>query len=374
MNSFRITLALLAVLLSAALARAAAASPDENKISALLAESRKALGGDALDRAGVVETDAKLSVGGLTGTGRSWGEIGGVRFAESYSTPPLEGRDGYDGTNAWDGDGTGLVWVDGGQSGRSSEIDEAFASDYTLWSAAQGDAKIAWGATKSAGGRPYDTLVVTPPNSAVPYELWFDQATHLPERLVITIGPDSETTTYADYRPVAGILIPYSQHTIGSDGNTIDGTVTRAVANTPDGAAHLAKPQFNVHDFSIAHDMSQTTIPFDLIENHVYLSVMLNGKGPYRFIFDTGGLNLIDLAVAKEIGATGNGSLQGGGVGTATESISFANVSTLQVGDATVKESALLDCSRSHWFWDDHGTTSRRADRLRSPRALRHDL
>ncbi len=35
---------------------------------------------------------------------------------------------------------------------------------------------------------------------------------------------------------------------------------------------------------------------------------MLNGKGPYRFIFDTGGSNVVDPAVAKEIGALSAGS------------------------------------------------------------------
>ena len=65
---------------------------------------------------------------------------------------------------------------------------------------------------------------------------------------------------------------------------------------------------------------------------------MLNGKGPYRFIFDTGGSNVVDPAVAKEIGALSAGSAQGSGVGSQTEGLSFANVSTLQVGDATVKD------------------------------------
>jgi hypothetical protein len=64
---------------------------------------------------------------------------------------------------------------------------------------------------------------------------------------------------------------------------------------------------------------------------------MLNGKGPYRFIYDTGGANIVDPAVAKEIGAAGKGSIQGGGVGSTTESISFAKVASLQIGDATIE-------------------------------------
>ncbi|MGB6600619.1 MAG: aspartyl protease family protein, partial [Candidatus Cybelea sp.] len=83
---------------------------------------------------------------------------------------------------------------------------------------------------------------------------------------------------------------------------------------------------------------TSTTIPIAIGENHVYLDVTINGKGPYRFIFDTGGSNVIDPAVAKEIGAFGSGSAQGSGVGSQTESLSFARVSTLQVGDALLTD------------------------------------
>ena len=86
---------------------------------------------------------------------------------------------------------------------------------------------------------------------------------------------------------------------------------------------------------------SNTTIPITLGENHVYLDVMLNGKGPYHFIFDTGGANVIDPAVAQEIGATGAGSVQGSGVGSQTEGLSFAKVNAMQIGDAVVERAVL---------------------------------
>ena len=43
-------------------------------------------------------------------------------------------------------------------------------------------------------------------------------------------------------------------------------------------------------------------------------------------------------AVAKEIGISGRGALQGSGVGSETEQIGFAKVATLQFGDATVRD------------------------------------
>src|SRR5271170_5626870 len=119
MNVFRTALALSIALFALAAAKAPAAPPEGGQIAKLLGQSRTALGGAALDRAGVMSVAAKVTVGGLTGTAQSWGEIERARYAESYDTPPLEGGDGYDGTNVWNRDGSGLVWVDGGQSGRA---------------------------------------------------------------------------------------------------------------------------------------------------------------------------------------------------------------------------------------------------------------
>jgi hypothetical protein len=312
----------------------------EDQVARLLQQSRTALGGSALDGIHVLQLDAKISAGGLIGTGKQWLEIGGQRFAEKYSTPPLAGGDGYDGSDFWNTDGTGLVWVDGSPAGRAQEISQAFIADYALWGPNRGGAAVTWGGSKTADGRAYDVLEVTPPKSALPLELWFDRTTHLPERFVQSLGPQISTVTFSDYRAVRGAMIPYAIHTDDGQGNTTDNTVAQVTVNPADGDAQLAKPVSNVRDFSMAGGRSSTTVPIDLADNHVYLNVMLNGKGPYRFIFDSGAVNLVDPAVAKEVGALGHGSFQGGGVGSATESISFARVATLRIGDAVLKNQA----------------------------------
>ncbi len=320
-----------------AASRTSADAAADPRITTLLRLSRAAIGGPALERVKVLRLTAKATVGGLPGTNISWQEIGGSRYAESYSNPPLSGGDGYDGTSVWNRDSSGLVWVDGGQAGRASAISAAFASDYALWSRNYGGASVAWGGMKSMSGKTYDSLLVIAPHSAVPFEIWFDRQRHLPWRLFQTIGPRSSTTTFDSYRPVHGLMVPFAVHTVSNDGNRAEITVTRADVNPAGGEAHLIKPPSNVHDFSITGD-SETAVPIDLADNHVYLDVRLNGKGPYRFIFDTGGLNLVDPAVAQEIGAIGRGVIQGGGVGSATQSISFAKVASLQIGSAELRD------------------------------------
>jgi hypothetical protein len=154
--------------------------------------------------------------------------------------------------------------------------------------------------------------------------------------VVQVTGALTSTMTMADYHKVRGLMIPYRVDTSNNQGNSTSFTATSVDINPPDGAAHLTAPQSKPHDFSIANDATQTTLPIHIYRNHIYLDVMLNGKGPYHFVFDTGGANVVDPEVAKEIGATSGGSAQIGGVGNTTESSSFAMIETLQAGDASV--------------------------------------
>jgi hypothetical protein len=51
------------------------------------------------------------------------------------------------------------------------------------------------------------------------------------------------------------------------------------------------------------------TVPFDLlITKHIVVNIKINGKGPYRVIFDTGApVTLINNRTAKEAGMLGKG-------------------------------------------------------------------
>ncbi|HVR45221.1 MAG TPA: aspartyl protease family protein [Candidatus Binatia bacterium] len=283
-----------------------------------------------------VHTRGKVVATGLSGSGASWNEMGGTRQASIFSTPPLGGGTGWDGNESWILDQTGLVIVDDSVMGRSTAINQAYFGNYDLWTPGYGGASVVWGGAKSEKGKHYQLLTVAPPKSKVPFDFWFDATTHLPVKMVQKYGPIVSTMTMGDYRPVHGLMIPYRVDIATSEGNNTSFAATAVNVNSRGGTAHLAKPHSAPHDFSISGGAASTTVPIRLSENHVYIDVMLNGKGPYHFIFDTGGGNILDTDVAKEIDALGGGSLQVSGVGNATEASSFATVKTLQVGGAIV--------------------------------------
>lgn len=336
MNVLRFTAAALfaAAFMSVAPARAAG----DPRVAKLVAVSGQALGVASIASVNSVRLDMKISALGLQGTGSQWVDLRDGRFAESTNLGPLISLDGFDGQVAWNADQTRLVWNTGGDSGRASEIDQAYLASYGLWRPQMGGATVTWAGTKIADGKSYDVLSITPRGSLVPFDLWFDRTTHLPARAFYINGFTTATSIFSDYRRVGGMMVPYTIHTDSSDENNSDATITSIALDPPGADAALARPQTKPTDFSILDGKTSTTIPITLSENHVYLDVMLNGKGPYHFIFDTGGSNIVDPAVAKEIGATGAGSMQGSGVGSQTEGFSFANVAKLQVGDAVLTD------------------------------------
>ena len=332
-------LAALGLIAAAIVAPAFARAADtDSRVAQLVTASGHALGISSIDSVNTMRVDMSISAVGLTGTGTQWIDLRDGRFGESTNLGPLVSQDGYDGRVAWNADQTHLVWNTGGDSGRASEIGQAYLASYALWQQQMSGAAVSWLGTKTASGTSYDVLSITPRDSLVPFELWFDRTTHLPARAFFLNGFTTATLIFSDYRKAAGLNVPYATHTDSSDGNNSDATITRVTLDPPGAEAALARPQTQPTDFSMVDGKTSTSVPVSLSENHVYLDVMLNGKGPYHFIFDTGGANIVDPAVAKEIGAFGKGSLQGSGVGSATENFSFANVAKMQVGDAVLTD------------------------------------
>jgi hypothetical protein len=61
------------------------------------------------------------------------------------------------------------------------------------------------------------------------------------------------------------------------------------------------------------------TVPFSLIDNRIFVAVSINGSKPYQFVFDTGGSNILDPAVAKELGLKLEEDGEAWGAGAATQ-------------------------------------------------------
>jgi hypothetical protein len=70
------------------------------------------------------------------------------------------------------------------------------------------------------------------------------------------------------------------------------------VALLPLVATSLAAASRGESKFSMAGDRGTAALPFELIDNRVFVEVRVNGQGPFHFI-GAGGFSLADLEAAN---------------------------------------------------------------------------
>ena len=80
------------------------------------------------------------------------------------------------------------------------------------------------------------------------------------------------------------------------------------------------------------------TVPFELVDNRIFVDVWLEGRGPFKFILDTGGYGGFSTEVAKEIGAKLGGEVQGRGAGESVVTARETSVKETRLGGLVLKD------------------------------------
>lgn len=317
-----------------------AASPAEASTStrSLLDALRKAMLTRPLAGISAISIAGKVEIFGLRGTAHEWDDVRGSRFTSCQVAEAQTGCSGWDGRTAWSQDYAGLVTVDAGAAGRLQAIDQAYLDNLRYLRPDAGGATVIYAGRQTDAGNSYDVLAVTPPQGS-PMNLWIDTQTHLIAREIATIGIVSSTTTLSNYQRVDGILYPFDASTQTSNGNAFVQRLSSVAVNEQVGE-HMRVPAPSVHDFSIAG--ATTTVPIQVVNNHIYVRGMLDGHGPYTFVLDSGGDYIVTPQVAAAVRAQSAGSLQLMGVGAATEGASYAHVSSIAFGNAIVRDQYML--------------------------------
>ena len=308
----------------------------------ILAANKTAMGGSAWDSKRSTVMHYAYSGQGLTGTITSRNDLSTGYWTDDAAIGPATQANGFDGEHAWAKDPSGTVTLQDGGEQRQLAVNDGYRRANLWWRSDRGGAEIVDDGQKTDGGATYDVLTVTPKDGKN-FDAWFDAKTHLLARFVEKQGTDVYTTSLSDYTMMSGVEV--ARRTFVTTGEAkYDQTLTLTDAGF--GAAlpqsAYGPPKVTVADFSIASGAKETTFPFRLINNHIYADVSVDGKGPYQFIFDTGGLNFVTPTLASTLGLKSEGQLQGGGAGAAHMDFGLTKVSALQLGAAEVKNQVFV--------------------------------
>ena len=304
----------------------------------VLEKAKRASGGAAWDGLQTTHTKGTITTSGLTGTAELWEDLLKGRFADAYQLGPAFGADGFDGATVWSQDTSKQVRREEGGEARLAAMDEAYRRVMGYWYPDRWQATIEYSGSKKEDGRTFHVLRITPAGGR-PYDLWVDAATYLVDRTVEKASIETRTTFYSDFRDVDGVRIPFHiRSTNGDEKYDQIITIETVEFNRPIAEARYAIPAPPPPDFELAAGKTATTVPFELLNNHIYLNVKLDGQGPFHLLCDTGGANIVTPEVAAKLGLKPEGTLQGRGVGEKSEDVGLTKIGKLEIGDATIND------------------------------------
>jgi hypothetical protein len=102
--------------------------------------------------------------------------------------------------------------------------------------------------------------------------------------------------------------------------------------------SRFAPPPPPAYDATFPAGKTAVTVPFRLLNNHIYLLASIDGKPPVPFMFDTGATNFMDSAHAKMLGVDTKGAMAGGGFGSNVSAVGLAKVASVSVGGLTLHD------------------------------------
>ncbi len=316
---------------------ALAMSPDE-----ILAANRAASGGAAWNGKAALAVEYDYAGSGLTGKASGTNDLTNGSFEQHFVIGPSKGANGYDGSHVWAKDNSGIVTLQEGGDSVPLAINNAYRGANLWWRTDHGGAAITEDGEKTDNGAAYDVLTIVPKGGKT-FDAWFDVKTHLLYRIDEMQGQVMFKTYTTNYRSFDGTLQPVD--TVINQGDPkydTHLTLTKATFLAKSDPAAYAPPKSDVADFSIAGGAHQATFPFDLINNHIHANVMIDGKGPFYVIFDTGGVNLLTPELAKQLGLKIEGKQAGRGAGSATMDFGYAHVDQIRLGDATISNQLFM--------------------------------
>jgi hypothetical protein len=206
----------------------------------------------------------------------SFEDLAKGRHLTTTELGPLHLADGFDGTRGWErSPGGEVVTID---------APDAVARARTeAWLTRRGylrDGGVSYldVGSRTANGRRFD-VVAAAPHGGAPVELWIDEATGLLERTTHLDGTHVIATTLDDYRPVGGLQVPFHVRVDpGDPRNVADLVVTAAELRAPVEDAVWLRPAAHDDRLTMRGGARSTSVPFELINNHIYVHATVDGK------------------------------------------------------------------------------------------------
>jgi PDZ domain/Aspartyl protease len=330
-------IAIAPLLMAAAFSAPVAAETPITSAKALLAANRAAVGDDG--KPGTLDAYFAYSGQGLTGVTRNASDRANGAFVDSYDIGPIRGASGYDGRMPWMQDISGAYTPQDGGDRPAVAVNEAYRNANLWWRLDRGGAAVDFKGRETIDGADAYHLVVSP-RAGKPFDAWFDATTYLLMRVDEQQQFLTITTRYRDFARRRGIMIA---HTVTVDSGTgPEGLQTMKLTRFDIGPARplsaYSRPVEAPTGATIDDGAVEMTVPIRLANNHIYVDTMVNGKGPFPFIVDTGGHTILTPSTVAALALESQGSAPSAGAGEKIATNGYAKVREIAVGAMRMRD------------------------------------
>jgi hypothetical protein len=199
-----------AVFCAILLAGEARAAPDAvAQADAILAQAKAATGGAAWDRIQGWREKGVISRGGGDVAYELWIDVRRLAIVSQTSGRGGVRTHGSDGHTTWTIEPGGAVSTDAAVKSLRGARQSAYFSLYGFFFPKRFPAERVYVGPQSADGKIFDVVRVTPVDGD-PMELWVDRTSHRVAALVDPSQAHPLIAFLADFKPVDGVLLPYT--------------------------------------------------------------------------------------------------------------------------------------------------------------------
>lgn len=319
---------------------------------ALFSQVAAATGGAAWKSVGEVSAVGTLASSGLHGIAEYHWDVRSGRYTNRQTLSVAgETLEVYDGRTDWVRDISGGVHAYDAWFPRALALTQAYLTRRAYLDP-NVKATVACAGLGTSGSDATQLVRVQPPGG-VPATLAINTRTHLVESIAIRAPIETDVTTFADYRQVGRLVLPFTiSHASTFEPENGDRTeVTRYTVGSKATASDFQKPQETANARMLANATS-TTVPVALEGRQLLVWASIDGRAPMPFILDTGGHAILDTAAAKILGVRGFGSGVSGGAGSGTIGLQYARVRSMRIGNAELLDQPMLVIPYPYDFYE----------------------
>ena len=309
----------------------ALAQAADQRVKAVLHANQAAVG--SMPEAGAAVYRYGYSGDGLTGESTKTVDLGTGAYVERLDTGFLHTAEGFDTRTPWTRDISGANTPEQGGDPARVAVSAAYRNANLWWRQDLAGARIEYVGRDTLAGALAEHLLVQP-RGGVRFDAWFDARTHLLLQIAEPQMFFHTREVFSDYRRESGVMLA---HAVLEDPGTgeagYEHLTLRTVSFGPARPlAAYARPRSPPTGVTLAHGAMSTSVPFRLLNNHIYVEGRVNGKGPYTFMVDTGGHTLLSPGVVAAAGLRAVGNAPEAGAGAKQSSNGFVPVRLISIG------------------------------------------